>query len=86
MNHNILSTSTCVILRECESSICEIFLKLLLQSITLPIQVFMRECMIDYLIEMACIYASSLLCINHVKFYEPVYYHVNHCKATRTLA
>ena len=34
--------------------------------------------MIDYMIEMTCIYVCDYLCLNHVKLYVPVYYHVNY--------
>ena len=44
-----------------------------------------RECPIDYLIETTCIYICAILCFYHVKFYVPVYYHVNQCKAARAL-
>ena len=36
-----------------------------------------REYTIDYLIETTCIYICAILCFLLVKFYVPVYYHVN---------
>ena len=41
--------------------------------------------MIDYLIEMTCIYVRVLLCFHPVKFYVPVYYHVSLCKPAQAL-
>ena len=41
--------------------------------------------MIDYLIEMECICVCALLCFYDVKFYVPVYYHVNYCMTARAL-
>ena len=70
-------------MRDCESLTCEnhyfisTFLLLLLRSIRLHVPVSGRECTIDYLIETACIYIYAILCFYHVKFYVPVYYHVN---------
>ena len=39
--------------------------------------------MFDYLTEMTCIYVCDLLCLYHVKFYVPVYYHGNYCKTAQ---
>ena len=44
-----------------------------------------RECMIDYMIEMTCIYVCALLCFYHVEIYVLIYYHVNYCKAAQAL-
>ena len=46
----------------------EHFLVLLL-SIRIHVLVSVRECMIDYFIETACIYICALLCSYHVKCY-----------------
>ena len=73
-------------LHDCESFTCEnyylisfiyLFFFVLLPSIRLPVPVSVKECMIDYLMETACIYICALLCLWHVKFYVPVHYHVN---------
>ena len=37
--------------------------------------------MIDYMIEITCIYVCALLCFHHVKFHVPVYYYVNYCSS-----
>ena len=44
-----------------------------------------RECTIDYLMETTCIYLCALLCLKHVKFYVPEYYHINHCNVAQAL-
>ena len=41
--------------------------------------------MIDYWIELTCIYACALLRFSNVKFYMHVYYNVNYCKTVRAL-
>ena len=50
-----------------------------MSSIRLHVPVSVRVCTIDYLNELTCIYICALLCFSHVKFYVPVYYHVNYC-------
>ena len=49
----------------------------LLRSIRLHATVSVIRCMIDYMIEMTCIYVCALSCFYHVKFYVHVYYHDN---------
>ena len=44
------------------------------------VPVSVRQCMIDYLIEMTCIYVFALLSFYKVKSYMLVYYRVNYCK------
>ena len=71
LSHYTWSTSTCVRMCDCESLTCEnyyfisfiyTFFLPLLCSIRLHVAVSVRECTIDYLMEMTCIYICAILC------------------------
>ena len=57
------------------------FLLILHCSIRLHVRVSVRECMI----EMKCVYDLALYCFYNVRFYVPVYHHVNYCLTARAL-
>ena len=41
--------------------------------------------MIDYFIEMVCIYVCAISWFYYVEFYVLVYYHVDYCKVEKVL-